>query len=340
MPYHLPSEFASSHDFCFFLHDQMVNIIKNGEEARIFHNTIQFETEKEAREFGALKGEDLLDWLRATGRSADADVFLKKQLIAALLSDYLHFVYEGLKCSEKKMLSVAFALFRKPFRENLKYMEWLLADEPGFLQRFEKGGRRRFEFPAETRQEDTVEIIRRAAEKTRYGTWHDPESMYELRYDKSRFGLDAYWNMATHLHIDHQHIETEAGNFNFVFSNDDDTHAQWETLYSVVPVILFHSLQVVEAIVHSFARLADDSWMIDQMRTDIGLSFWLVDHAEADEWDGLREALLGNYKEVEIVCSSCQGGIRFDEPNLRGLYERTAVTCRICGHVECLDADT
>lgn len=340
VPYHLPDEFVSSHEFCFFLHDQMVNLLIEGEKAQVFDNTINFETETEASEFGALSGEDLLDWLRSSGREADSNLFLKKQVTAALLSDFLHFVYEGLKCSEKKKLTVALALFRKPFRENLFYLEWLLADEAGFLARFEGGGRNRFEFPERKRREPMIETIRAAAEKTHYGSWHDPQSMYELRYDKSRFGLDAYWNMAAHLHTDHPGIETEPGNFNFVFSTDDDIHAQWKAIYSVIPVLLFHSLQLVQTIIHSFAIPADDSWILDQMRTDIGLSFWLIDHASADEWEGLRAALVEHYEEINLVCSGCGAGIALDEPNLRSLYGRLEARCRACGQVLSLGADT
>jgi hypothetical protein len=45
-------------------------------------------------------------------------------------------LFEALSCSRKEKLAVTFALLRKPLRENLLYLEWLLADPEELLTRF------------------------------------------------------------------------------------------------------------------------------------------------------------------------------------------------------------
>jgi hypothetical protein len=50
----------------------------------------------------------------------------------ALTSDFLHHVYEGLWCLEKRKIVVAFNVLRKPLKDNLTYLCWMLADPEDF----------------------------------------------------------------------------------------------------------------------------------------------------------------------------------------------------------------
>ena len=62
-----------------------------------------------------------------------------RHLVIALLADFCHFVYEALRCIPRK-LTVTYNLLRKPLRDNLLYLEWMLADRNDFMNRFRQGG--------------------------------------------------------------------------------------------------------------------------------------------------------------------------------------------------------
>lgn len=170
----LPEEYRKSHELCFFLHDQMVETLKSGEEARIFNTTINYKNEKHAAEIEGLSSEEFLEWLENNGYKTEVYSIYYKQSCAALLSDFLHFVYEALECSRKGKLTVSYVLLRKPFKDNLFYLEWLLADPTDFLSKFVSGDRTLF--PIEkVKLERKIELIRTAMKKTRTEEWIDAE---------------------------------------------------------------------------------------------------------------------------------------------------------------------
>ena len=162
---HLPEEFEFSHWYSIFLHDQLVETLKSAEEANVFNSTIKFKDESHGKAVEGLSGEEFIEWLEGNGYKTDVVVLYYKQLCAALLSDFLHFIYESLKCSRKGKLTVAYALLRKPLKENLFYMEWLLARPGEFLERFEEENPHRFKLPhsEETTESEHIAIVREAA---------------------------------------------------------------------------------------------------------------------------------------------------------------------------------
>ena len=71
----------------------------------------------------------------------------------------------------------------------------------------------------------------------------------QLRYDKSaEDGFDGICNKAMHLFTNHQAIETEPVNINFIFSNWDSKESQWSFLYTRLPYILTYAYRIVETV--------------------------------------------------------------------------------------------
>ena len=135
----LPKKFKKSYDYCFFLHDQLVETMRLGEQARIFEAQIKIKDPAQIKAIGGLTGEKLVEWLLANGYRREVFFMEYKQIVAALLSDFLHFIYEALTCSRKGKLTVSYALLRKPLKEKLFYLEWLLAEPSELLSRFDGG---------------------------------------------------------------------------------------------------------------------------------------------------------------------------------------------------------
>jgi len=93
---------------------------------------------KAASEQGLTGEIDVLELLKKSGFNEASKHLVLAHLILGLTSDLLHFLFEGLCCLEKRKFAVALSLLRKPLKENMLFLAWLLGDPEDFLTRFEK----------------------------------------------------------------------------------------------------------------------------------------------------------------------------------------------------------
>lgn len=93
--------------------------------------------EKQAKEFEKLDdNSDLFEWLDNNGFHEKALHGFECNMFFSLLQDFCFFIYESLSCAARGKITVAYSLLRKPIRDNLFYLEWLLADKDDFYQCF------------------------------------------------------------------------------------------------------------------------------------------------------------------------------------------------------------
>jgi CheY-like chemotaxis protein len=140
MPRVLPSEFEAIHKLSFDWHDALADYVVRGEEAGLLLVKTKSRRDGDSDTMEGLEGEALCDWMEQNGYADAVDEGFTRHIALALLSDFCHFLYESLRCSEKGKLAVAYALLRKPLRDNLFYIEWLLADREEFIRLFREGG--------------------------------------------------------------------------------------------------------------------------------------------------------------------------------------------------------
>jgi len=184
MPDVLPKEFLFSHEYALFLHDILAHIVVTGAQAGVFDTEIMMESEEEAEEFEQLsQSSQVWEWIE---RSRQRDVIYDityKQLMHAMLSDFCHFIYESLSASRRGKLAVAYSLLRKPLKETLLLMEWMLASPEEFLRAFYHGKPDDYAVDR-LRPEKKVGIIEKALARTSLPSMFDAEFMYQARYDK------------------------------------------------------------------------------------------------------------------------------------------------------------
>lgn len=334
---HLPEEFEFSHWYSFFLHDQLVETLKSAEEANVFNSIIQFKDESHGKAVEGLSGEEFILWLENNGYKEEVLVLYYKQLCAALLSDFLHFIYESLKCSRKGKLTVAYALLRKPLKENLFYMEWLLARPGDFLDRFEKENPHRFKlpFPEEPIESEHIAIIKEAIENTRAGKWMPPGFIHELRFKKdSPISLEPLWQKANHLVTTFKYMETEECNLNFVFSDSNAHYSQWSGYYQFVPILLFHAVEVIEALLKRFAKRENEETDIMPLRTIAGMMLYLKNPPwESDMADAISD-FGATLQEAGLSCPRCGKEFHFHQENISLFYENGSLECEQgCGEI-------
>lgn len=324
----IPLHLRVPHEYCFFLHDECARLLYEYEAREAVAVRIRFSTKEEGRRFNRLaKANGPIDAMRKAGYGEDAKRVVINQITMALTSDFLHHVYEGLWCLEKRKVVVAFNVLRKPLKDNLTYLCWLLADPDDFYSAFTKGN------PDEIAQRKVGnkrrELFCKACAKTDLGGLVDPASIYEVLFDrKRRDGFERLFQHAVHLVTTmHAELLTTPENFNFIFKSlgDDDLyHAAYLYLPSIllfaehVIAAAFRNMHPGDAAGHSAAStrsmlgymLIFDQGaeaMLEALNTNLG-PYCKCPHCNAElrvtEHNGLRIALTESFR-----CTSCRRGV-------------------------------
>jgi hypothetical protein len=267
----LPDFLLPAHDLCFLNHNILVELLRSGEESGIFSQKFEFinSADKEAFE----QTQDVFSWFEITSRSSERSELLKRIVFPALLSDFLHFIYEALENSRKGKLSVAYSLIRKPIQENLFLFEAIAADTEQFagylidnplkLRAGKAGG-------LDAHAKRIAFVLNAIAEEDRF----DAEYLAQIRYAKIEDGFDGICNHAIHLFTEHPEIRTEPLNINFIFSGREQHITQWYYLYSRLPYLLFYARRLVEYLCSTFSRTAPEYLANIERRVIAGTLLW------------------------------------------------------------------
>lgn len=318
----IPKEFRFGHKFSFFLHDLLAQIIAEGEKAKVFETVIKFKSTKEANKVRKMNKEKFWVWLSQNDRDNHYEI-IYKQVVLALLSDFCHFVYEGLKCSEKAKMTVSYALFRKPFKDNLLVFEWLLAEPADFMDKFYNEDSLIYN-PQKLSPERKKELIQKAIEKT-HNHRFDADVLYNLRYNRSHaFSFSGAWDKANHLVTTFDKIKTEQQNINFVFLSPDAQYSQWLQLYSWLPILLLHTFEVVESLLLTFANR--DKSIKDVAFDQCFAGFLLWGEIFQDETLPIFKS------KIFGECSGCKSESRFTGKQfLKKVFDQGFANCKNCG---------
>lgn len=333
--YFIPDEFEFSHRLCFMLHDLLTDVVVQGEKDGIFKIHLEIKDKTRLKEMEGLRGEELLSWLEDQGFETEVVLLIYKTVCLGLLSDLCHFLYEALKNSEKGKLTVCYSLLRKPFVENLFYLEWMLGDLVDFLRRFKDGSADDLDLQRNEelkKKEKRLAIIAKAIAEAK-SSWSDAELIYELRYDKGApHSFQMYWQHANHLITTQKHYKTTPTNFNFLYSLQEEKEVQWTFLYSYLPLILIHTYDVVEALISKFAIRRDHAIDVTDLRVRAGFVIWASESIfAADEMTELVESFKSVLTNMNIPCPYCETKYVFTHENLNSFYIDAILECSKCG---------
>jgi hypothetical protein len=329
----LPRKYRFVHQYCLFVHDLLVDIIVFGESAGIFDVKFDFREKEHSESIKDKSGEELFHWLQVNGYEDIALALVYKRIFVSLLSDFCHFVYEALQNSKKAKLTVAYALLRKPFKDNLFYFEWLLADPKDFLKTFFSGNIRALAISSSFSPEKKIHIIQEAMNKTSMKQWLDSEYIYQLRFDKNAdFSLEHLWQKANHLVTTFGSLETEKLNFNFVFSDKNDREGQWSYLYFTLPILLFHARQVILALLNNIAKPVFPKKDITEMRVALGFLLCTEDEEMQKRLSNIDRDMKDVIKAVKLYCPKCHHRVNYSKNMLKHIYLYSAIKCFHCAY--------
>lgn len=317
----VPTEFQEQHSFCFWLHDMILDVMRQAEAARIADVKIEFKDEDEVRSFSA--ADDPVIFCLENGRVDTVKRIVMNQVVIPLYADALHFVHEGLRALEKRKYAVAFALFRKPLKYSLMFVTWIFADEEDFFQRMRTEPADSFDDRKLT-SERRRELLQRAIAGLDYNTFLDADLIYGMAFDRNNArGLAQYFDKAAHLVTSHPAMRTENLNLNFIFKNPKDTDV-YEGVYALLAYLLIYLLLLEVATIGRMAQVPSwyKKWLITaSMSIHEGLflegSTNMIDHVN-EVWHEL------------LACVLCKSPLSITRENALRFFACERISCPKC----------
>lgn len=273
----------------------------------------------------------------------EVEELLFRTPIPALLADMLEFIHEALACSKKGWLIPAYALLRKPLKESLFYFEWMLADRESFLSSFRS--ERWYKYSAsntrsfqdstkEMKKHEKIDLISEAMNKTQAHKWVSPEMIYDIRYSrKLPFCLGGEFDQANHLVTSYRDIRTSSENFNFIFSGKDERYSQWRHLYNTLPILLFHTYNVIFSLINSFVpESKNESSFLPHIKVKAGLYLWHFDTEYWTNWPNPFASILKKEEFEKTLCRKCGKKVLEVHMDIETVYYSNDYICCRCKH--------
>ncbi len=323
----IPERYWPHHEFCFFLHDQMLQLLRQYESSDI-HNIVVRAFEGALNEMDLPAAEDdikidFLDALKKHGMVKQYRHHIVSHLVLALTADLLNFLYEALACFEKRKFAVGFSLLRKPLKENLLFLAWLLGNEDDFVARFEKDTYTTLNgIDPERRQQLLADAIELLATKEAFAADLLEEMIFSKAHQKS---FESVWQRATHL-ITSQGalLRTEDLNLNFIF-HDVGSDGFFDLLYSNLPYVMLFSIQLS---LECFSRIvpANELTTSHLILSSMGAYESLFEGKRKVGVTSTLRRTLGSF----MKCVHCGAPFRLTKDNAVGMYLRETLRCGKC----------
>jgi hypothetical protein len=252
-------------------------------------------------------------------------------LYPALLTDLCQFVAEALSCTERARLTVAYALLRKPFRDNLFYLEWLLAEPKSFINVFYEKTPIEFSLDRMLREDKVRQIVREAVSLTLKKDSIDPDVIYDMRYNKlTDYSFDVMWNKALHLVTTAKGHTTEYQNLNLIFSNDEDRLYQWRQIYTFLPAILDYAVDIAETLMFIILGKERPGFYIDYFHRDLGFAVWSKEMVDWQNSPKLSSEMPNDLDDLHFACPRCKKVVDMQENLARALFLDRKMKCPKC----------
>ena len=325
----IPVDLRPKHEYCFFLHDQCVHLLKEYASRRADNVRVKFDSKITAKEFRRIaKAEGPIEALRRTGYPNEAKRVVLNQITMRMVPDCLHHVFEALRCLEKRKVVVALNLLRKPLKDNLTYLAWMLGDENGFYTQFMTGEPERLTHSRLGNKR--LEIFAKAIAHTQLANMLDASILNAALFDRRREdGLEGLFQHAVHLvTVQHLELRTTPQNFNFIFANPADDEL-YHIVYGILPYALLFLSHVCAAL---FDRMrAMDAGARDAFFVRTTCGYGLVEDR------GKMEVMLDEILGQSLSCPECRTKFKITRYNAARILMTESYRCPKCRRISAFE---
>lgn len=332
-----PEDLKFARDYCFFINNIILSTVESAYDSLIFEHNIEFENDEQKIQFKyVLENKDYeqyRDWFRANDKLTDLYFITLKGVLLNLIIDFNNYIYEALEIIQHGNYSVAYTVLRKPFKENLLLLEWIIADPVEFMFKYSFLDSTKYA-PLNFfgKKDKLLNIMGRAIKKLKHPSFFDSEVFYQLRYSKRNIhSFDNLWNKSTHLVTTRNNIKTDTWNLNFVFLTEENRENLLHHLYSFLPLLLFYSSEIVDQVLKNIAKLGKDDVPLRRMAGFIVCFEEAYLKGRADE-KIFKKQLSKFRKELAQKCPNCSSQLTFTTNNMKLYCLEEKIICQNCSH--------
>lgn len=319
-PFMIPKKYMSKHNYLVYCNDVLASILRYVDSHNLSSKTITFSSPEQAKEFENIdhRLNDWQEWMIHNGYKEELYEVFYRHTLFSVLSDFCNYTYESIHCAAKTKIWVAYALLRKPFRDNLGYIEWLCADRDDIVKRLFNGTPEEIELKKEKAKEN-IRII-----TGKYKSLEAFSEIYSLRYDtKSDLSLEKIWNKANHLVTTYGYTRSNNGSLNFIFTNREEMMSYVNYYYCSAPYIMAYVLELICSEFESIAGLNEFTKGYNKLIRNIKFSRAI---------EKLSLPKCARKYPIHIVCPKC-GNIMFMDVDILYLIQTDSLKCTYCKFV-------
>ena len=328
----LPEHFQFAHKYSVQLNEQLRNLVAYGVANKLYSVRIDIKDDEKKKEFSHLQSTEIASWLKNHGYTNELEKLWLITLYPALVTDLYLFVDEALICSEKARLTLTYALLRKPLRDNLFYLEWLLVSPQNFVNTFDEKDPSEFSLDQMLRQDKVRGIIREAIDRIGKSGVIDSDVIFNMRYEPhgGQYSLHAMWNRALHLITTRKSLATEQRNLNFIFSDDQDRLDQWTHIYTHVPAVLDYAVNIAEALLFLLSGSKPADFLVSKFHRELGFAVWSKDIVSLPNNKQYFSDFPNDLDDLYVACPRCHKKIDVQQDLARALFLERYINCPHC----------
>lgn len=243
-----------------------------------------------------------------------------------------------MSCAQRGKVTVAYSLLRKPIRDNLLYLEWLLDNCEEFYNTFMTRSVEEYDV-ASFKNFDKLriqKIVNSACKKTYMGeTLNKDNIVFTLRFNnKEQIGLQRIWNQSMHLITTSPNYLTERGNLNFIFTDNENWNEYWDYYYLVMPQLITYSLEICEALFISITAVTELELLFNRSVRYAKYSKISPDLDSAKKIEKEPYKILDLGKETStnifLTCDYCNQRVLINHELMNEIIHNWSIKCTEC----------
>lgn len=316
----LPDKFLAKHQLMLYFNDLLVDLLVKADEKDLSSEKIDLKDNETIPE-------DIspIDWLIENGYKDVAFKSTKSHVYFSLLRDFMFYMHESFSCSERGKVTVAFANSRKPIKDNLFYMCWLLVDSKEFISKLLYDEPRSFEVST-IGPDFIIHILKESVKKVDFPL--TGELLAEIIYDKkSPKSLAGIWDKSLHVVTNDKRYPTPVGTLNFIFADDEIWDEYWETYYNKISHIMNFAVKVSIALFEEIAKVDEDTKLLNKFIRNMKYDLTYSNKFESEFYKDI-------FKHLSFTCEECNGTFKLEEHVLHEFIYDYLFTCPYCEYVE------
>lgn len=291
------------YNFLMVCNNYIVSILELADKNKWSSEKIDFKDKDKAKV--ASSKYDLF-YFREHGYAKVINKSLYKHIIFSLVADYNIYVSDAIECASKGHFGTAFSLLRKPFKDDLLFIEMFYTKGYNFVAKFLKQPIGNFATDKITK-DNKMKIMRKCCKKINFFT---AKRLYSLRYSKtSKESLEKIWNKTSHIITSAKSYATEDGNLNIIFATQDVVEDNLVYFYKVACSVQLYFVTLLLNILKDECLISELDFIANMKQLYFAFSCTL----EGD----VPEIILD---ELDMLCPNCGSIINITDDILKKNY--------------------